>query len=75
MIKLWLSVPEGRGCKDVFVYLSKHHPFSVTSQEGMHHGEKVAFTVIHDGIKNGGWVALDAIDSVLDRIDEALKYD
>lgn len=76
MIKLWLSVPDGRGCKDVFVYLSKRHPFAITTQEGMHNGEQVTFTVIKDGIhNNGGWQALDAINVVLDQIDEALKYD
>lgn len=73
MIKLWLSVPDGRGCKDIFVYLSKHHPFSVGTQEGMHNGEQVTFTVIHDGIKNGGWVALDAMYNVLEKIDEQLS--
>lgn len=73
MIKLWLSAPDGRGCKDIFVYLSKHHPFAVTTQEGMHNGEQVTFTVIHDGIhNNGGWRALDAINVVLERIEEQL---
>ena len=74
MIKLWLSVPDGRGCKDIFVYLSKHHPFAVTTQEGMHNGEQVTFTVIHDGIhNNGGWKALDAMYDVLEKIDEQLS--
>ena len=73
MIKLWLSAPDGRGCKDIFVYLSKHHPFAVTTQEGMHNGEAVTFTVIHDGIhNNGGWRSLDAISVVLERIEEQL---
>ena len=72
MIKLWLSVPDGIRCKDIFVYLSKHHPFAVTTQEGMHNGEQVTFTVINDGIKSGGWVALDAMYDVLERIDGQL---
>ena len=76
MIKLWLSAPDGRGCKDNFVYLSKHHPFTITTRKGKHNGEDVVFTVIDDGIhNNGGWEALDAMYDVLERIDEALKYD
>lgn len=73
MIKLWLSAPHGRGCKDIFVYLSKHHPFTITTREGKHNGEPVTFTVIDDGIhNNGGWEALDPITVVLDLIDAQL---
>ena len=76
MIKLWLSAPHGRGCRDIFVYLSKHHPFTITTRKGKHNGEDVVFTVIDDGIhNNGGWEALDAMYDVLERIDEALKHD
>ena len=72
MIKLQLKLLDGLSATDITIFLSKSHPFVVTT--GIQGGQ--TYTVIKDGIhNNGGWEALDAIDVVLDQIDEALKND
>ena len=65
MIKLRLTLADGLSSKDVFIFLSKHHPFLVFTREDL--------TVINDGIhNNGGWTVREPIDTVLDMIEEQM---
>ena len=66
MIKLRLTLADGLSSRDIFVFLSKHHPFIVYAREDL--------TVINDGIhNNGGWRVREPIDTVLDMIEEQMN--
>lgn len=67
MIKLLVKVPDGLQATDAYIFLSKSHPFVVTTRsEG---GQR--WTVIKDGIhNNGGWLVFDDIEDVLSKIEE-----
>jgi hypothetical protein len=66
MIKLRLTLADGLSSKDIFIFLSKHHPFLVFTREDL--------TVINDGTPagSGGWRVREPIDTVLDMIEEQM---
>lgn len=69
MIKLQLKLLDGLSAKNITIFLSKSHPFVVTT--GIEGGQ--TYTVIKDGIhNNGGWKVFEDRDVVLSMIEAQL---
>ena len=66
MIKLKLKMLDGLSATDTHIFLSKSHPFVVTTD--IQGGQ--TYTVIKDSIhNNGGWKVFEDINDVLSMIE------
>ncbi len=69
MIKLKLKMLDGLSATDMHIFLSKSHPFVVTTR--IQGGQ--TYTAIKDSLhNNGGWLVFEELDVVLSMIEDQL---